>query len=231
MTKTLGILAGLGPLAGAHFYRRVIELTPAVNDHEHLSVVLIAENSIPSRLDHLIGQGPSPLPSLIEAAQRLITAGAEILAIPSTTTHAYYQEIATSVSVPVLNLIELVARDIARSSSRRVGIIATTPTCTLGLYDQALAQRGITAVYPDSHTQDEIMAVIRGVKAEGNRPQWGERLEEAMAKAWARETDGMLLACTETPVVFAGISHPRFPGPLFNATDILARAAIAACQG
>ncbi|WP_053959872.1 aspartate/glutamate racemase family protein [Sulfobacillus thermosulfidooxidans] len=230
MAKTLGILAGLGPLAGAHFYRRVIELTPALSDQEHLPVVLISDPEIPSRLDHLTGHGPTPLPRLIQTAERLVSAGAEVIVIPSTTTHAYYDEMAASIPVPILNLIELVAENIQASASRRIGIVATTPTCTLGLYDGAFAKRGITAVYPDPKTQHEIMAVIDGIKSGGSRLQWGERLEEAMLKPWAHDTDGILLACTETPVVYAGLTHPRFSGALFNATDILAEAAIAACQ-
>ena len=55
----MGILAGLGPLAGAHFYRRLVELTPAHLDSEHLSVVLVTDNTMPSRLDHLEGHGVS----------------------------------------------------------------------------------------------------------------------------------------------------------------------------
>lgn len=229
--KTLGILAGLGPLAGAHFYRRLIELTPAAGDHDHLSVVLSAENSIPSRLDHLRGLGPSPVPKLIEVAQRLVTAKAEVLAIVSTTTHAYFDQIAQSISIPVLNLLELAADEIQRLPYRRVGIIATTPTCQLGLYDGPLRQRGITAVYPDAETQEGIMELIDAVKAQGVRLEFAYRLEEAMLKPWARDADAMILACTETPLVFAGIPKPDIRVPVFNATDILARAAISACWG
>ncbi|MDA8194240.1 MAG: amino acid racemase [Thermaerobacter sp.] len=232
MSKTLGILAGLGPLAGAHFYRRVIELTPSRSDDGHLSVVLMADRTVPSRLEHLAGRGPSPVPALTAMARRLVAAGAEVLAIPSSTTHAYYADIAASVPVPVLNLIDLVAREIGRRGAERVGIVATTPTRAVGLYDRALASRGIAAVYPDDPTQREIMAIIDGVKVAGHRGEWGRRLTAAMRAKWAEGTDGLVLACTETPVVFPrGESpEPPWPSPIFDASDILARAAIVACQ-
>lgn len=38
----LGIIGGVGPLAAAHFYQRVIQLTPA-DDAAHLPVVLDSE--------------------------------------------------------------------------------------------------------------------------------------------------------------------------------------------
>ena len=232
MSNTLGILAGLGPLAGAHFYRRCIELTPARSDAEHLSVVLISERSIPSRLDHLAHHGPSPVEALVEVAQRLVRAGAEVLAIPSTTTHAYYSEIAASVTIPVLNLIDLVATEIRRQGSLRAGIVATSPTRDYGLYDQAFAEYGIHAVYPDPKTQREIMTIIDGVKSSGPNGSWGHRLVKAMEQRWAHDTDGLVLACTETPIVFPADTLHLQTGNrvIFNATDILARAAIAACQ-
>lgn len=232
MSKTLGILAGLGPLAGAHFYRRVIELTPAQDDAEHLSVVLISDRSIPSRLAHLSGTGLSPISALQGVAQRLVSAGAEVLAIPSTTTHAYYQDIATCVSVPVLNLIALVTDEIVRQGCHRVGIVATSPTREYGLYDKAFAAYGIEAVYPDAVTQREIMTIIHGVKASGNHRSWGLRLIKVMQDRWVEQADSLVLACTETPVVFAADSSvpPVLERPLLDATDLLARAAIAACH-
>ena len=232
MSKTLGILAGLGPLAGAHFYRRCIELTPACSDAEHLSVVLISERSIPSRLDHLANRGPSPAKALGAVAQRLVGAGAEVLAIPSTTTHAYYSEIVASVTIPVLNLVDLVALEIARHGSLRAGIVATSPTRDYGLYDQAFAEYGIQAVYPDPKTQQEITTIINGVKSSGSNDSWGRRLVQTMGEAWAQDADSLVLACTETPVVFPRDSLNLQTGDrqVFDATDILARAAIAACQ-
>ncbi len=232
MSKTLGILAGLGPLAGAHFYRRLIELTPADDDSEHLSVVLISESRIPSRLAHLEGRGPSPLGALTSTASRLVAAGAEVIVIPSTTTHAYYDNIAAHVSVPVLNLIELVADDIVRHSYRRVAIVATSPTRQYGLYDTAFRKRGVEAIYPDPTSQKEIMAIIQGVKSTGNQPAWGERLLDVMSENWATEADGIVLACTETPVAFqtvsASLAHEI---RVIDATDILAKRAIAVCTG
>ena len=39
----LGIVGGVGPYAAAHFYRRVLDLCPAVTDEKYTAVILIAE--------------------------------------------------------------------------------------------------------------------------------------------------------------------------------------------
>ena len=72
---TVGILGGLGPLAGAHFYKLLVEKTQAGNDSDHLPVVLISDPTIPSRVDNLFGDGPSPVPRLVALAQLLESLG------------------------------------------------------------------------------------------------------------------------------------------------------------
>ncbi|MEU7696686.1 IclR family transcriptional regulator C-terminal domain-containing protein [Streptomyces sp. NPDC039028] len=51
----LGILGGMGPLATADFYRRVVERTPAGSDQAHLPVVMWAELGVESlrRMDEV----------------------------------------------------------------------------------------------------------------------------------------------------------------------------------
>ncbi len=231
MGRTVGILAGLGPLAGAHFYRRLVELTPAHLDAEHLSVVLLTDNTIPSRLDHLEGRGMSPVPALVAAAQRIEQAGADLLVIPSTTTHAYLEEIMASIGIPVLNLLSLAADALDGNGCRRVGIVATTPTRDYHLYEGVLNDRGIQTVYPDQDTQDEIMNIIHGVKSTHRREPWETRLMTVLQSPWTRPVDAVLLACTETPVVFSyGTSAATtLHYPLYDATDILAQAVINQC--
>ncbi|MGW3832505.1 aspartate/glutamate racemase family protein, partial [Streptomyces microflavus] len=62
----LGILGGMGPLATADFYRRFVERTPADSDQTHLPVVMWADPAVPDRTAALLGEGPSPVPALVE---------------------------------------------------------------------------------------------------------------------------------------------------------------------
>lgn len=229
--KTIGIMSGLGPLAGAHFLRRIIELTPAQGDDEHLPVVLVSEPRIPSRLRHLEGLGESPVAALQQVANRLVLAGAEAIAIPSSTAHIYVEDIAASVPVPVVNMIGEVVNRIVEQGCRSIALLATTPTRTFGVYDPALTAAGVRTAYPDEESQREVMEIIGLVK--GHRVELaklGERLSSISDRTWARMADGLLLACTETPIIFPkelwSARHSTAGRPLFDATDILAEAVI-----
>lgn len=236
--KTAGILAGLGPLAGAHFYRRVIELTAANDDQMHIPIVLISEPLIPSRLSFLEGVGPSPMIKLLDVSKRLISAGAEFIVIPSSTAHIFYSDLVDQIPIPILSIVKEVTEEISKTTCKSIGILGTTPTKTYGIYDSGLAQSGIQVIYPDCGSQIDITAIIDSVKCgdtcvksnhSRSKKNVSEQLYEVACRSWCKNVDGLLLACTEIPVLFPiekWITRQGNMPKLFNSTDILARAVI-----
>lgn len=226
--RTLGVIGGLGPLAGAHFYQRLVEMTPASGDAGHPSVILISDPSIPSRLKHLTGEGPSPLPALVSVAQRLIQAGAEILAMPSTTTSYYQADIQAAISVPLISLLTAVRDTLKSDGIGTIGILATTPTRDHRIYESLFNQSDIAYVYPDADTQSQVMALIAAVKGthgdEGLSDAQVEELARCIESPWAASSDAVLLGCTELPVVWdRSATKPSVRHRVYSATDILAR--------
>lgn len=219
----VGIMGGFGPLAGAHFYRRLIELTPAGDDGEHVPVVLMTNPATPSRLAHLYGDGPSPVPALVHLAQELARSGATVLAIPSATVHAYYAEIQAAVGIPVLHLPQVAMAAVRARGVKRLALLATTPTLSLQLYRQPAEEAGISVLVPDGATQDEVMTVITRVKAGGFPTEPAERLGALTARPWAAKADAFLLGCTELPAVYPPALRPA---GTFDATDELVRAVL-----
>ncbi|RIV21981.1 aspartate/glutamate racemase family protein [Alicyclobacillaceae bacterium I2511] len=242
LVKTVGILGGLGPLAGAHFYRRLIELTPASGDDSHLPVILLSDPAIPSRILHLEGVGESPVPKLRELASKLEAMGAGLIAIPSTTTSIYLKEISYGLSIPILSLAEEVTQEIVRAGAEKIGILATTPTQVLGIYNAVFRQAGLHAIYPDEVSQREVMGVIMRVKDSSrfsihptsqskfeSFSQLGKEILTLAGRPWSRGIDVLLLACTEIPVIFPiedWYQSDKSTIPLFSSTDILAQAVI-----
>ncbi|MHB1615012.1 MAG: aspartate/glutamate racemase family protein [Actinomycetes bacterium] len=220
-TPLVGILAGLGPLAGAYFYRRLVELTSAEDDQEHLSVVLISDPTIPPRSEHLLHGGRSPAPELIQGAQRLVRAGATLIAIPSSTSHAYYSEIAGAVDVPVLNLLAEAVDAVRAVGWRRVAIVATTATVAAQLYAPYLPP-GIVGVTADPRTQEELQKVVDDVKRGGDLEAGRDQLAALLSRECWESCDGVLLACTELPLV----QPRRADRPFVSATDVLVRAVL-----
>ncbi|CCH20564.1 putative aspartate racemase FomE protein [Micromonospora lupini str. Lupac 08] len=222
--RRLGVVGGVGPLAVAHFYQRLIQLTPAVEDDEHLEVVLVAER-VPSRIAYLRGVGPSPVPALLRAAKHLEAAGVDALVIPSATTHAFRDDVARAVAVPVLDLLAEVGAVLAGRGFRRPVFLATAPTARLRLYEPHL-QAGTRPLYPSAPAQRRVDALIDGVKRGEPVEALRAGLTELIAAGpWPIGADCVVLACTELPVI-----APRGgagPLPLVDVTEVLAHAVLA----
>ena len=77
--KKLGIIGGMGPEATVYFMQRVIALTPAEIDQEHIDMLVSNHASIPDRTAFLRGMSDcSPLPVLTADARMLAESGCEI---------------------------------------------------------------------------------------------------------------------------------------------------------
>ena len=62
--KTIGVLGGMGPEATVLFFQKVVELTPAHSDQDHLPMVIVNHPQIPDRTKAILGSGESSLPAL-----------------------------------------------------------------------------------------------------------------------------------------------------------------------
>ncbi|MFF8618461.1 aspartate/glutamate racemase family protein [Streptomyces sp. NPDC015350] len=222
MTGAIGVVGGVGPLAAAHFYQRLLQLSGADRDEEYPTVILVAER-VPSRIAHLAGTGPSPLPVLVEVARRLVAAGAESIVIPSATTHAYREEIAAAGGVPVFNLLKETGRRLRERQYRSPLVLATESTIRLGLFEPYL-KNGIRARYPSASEQREvngfIEAVKRGADPEVCRRRFAQWINEIAPHSGA---DSVVLGCTELPLINPGGSLRL---PTVDTTDVLAEAVL-----
>lgn len=223
--RAIGVLGGMGPLATADFYAKLVRLTPAQDDRDHPRVIIDSNAAIPDRTEAVLGRGPDPTPALVETARTLERAGAELIAIPCNTAHAFLGAIREAVSVPVLDIMDEVARCAAalRPAPGAVGLLATDGTVRLRLYHTALAARGIDALEPTGEDQAALMEAIHHVKAGVLRPKVRAAVRGIGERLVARGAAALVLGCTELPLVLG----PRGASvPVLDGTEILARAAL-----
>ena len=220
MHRKVGIIGGMGPEATVDLMRRVLAKTPANDDQDHIHLIVESNPKIPSRIAHLIERtGADPTPELIRIAVNLQRAGADALAIPCNTAHAYADSIRRSVSIPLLDMVSLTVDQIAVSGrTTRVGLLASTAIHTTGLYAKALSAQGIATVLPSR--QEDVMALIKGVKRGDTGAQAQAALGE-VAREVAARADALLVACSELSVISAGITVP-----FVDSLDVLAQAIV-----
>jgi len=221
--QTVGILGGMGPSATVELLRRIIKVTPAECDQDHLRVVIDSNPKIPDRTSAILGQGESPVPLLITAAKNLERAGADFIAIPCNTAHYWLHELREIVSIPIIDMIgQTAARVVVHVTSlHTIGVLATAGTLSTGLYQGAFARKGLQVLVPAAEEEETVMRAIHAIKA-GDHTVRGEVIEVA-EHLIASGAEGIIPGCTELSLV---ISPDSLSVPVFDPLTILAERAV-----
>lgn len=217
---TIGILGGMGPMATLELFKRIVALTPASKDQEHLRIVIDNNPGIPDRTAAILGKGESPLPAMIEGARTLERAGANVLVIPCNTAHHWLFPLREGVSIPIIDMVGEAAATVAaaRPPLATIGLLATAGSVKAGLYHRALGERGLASLLPTAEEQNRLMETIHQIKAGNYRVK--EQVLNVAQSLLKRGAQGMILGCTELSLV---VEEGDLPCPLFDPLAVLAR--------
>jgi aspartate racemase len=219
----LGVIGGMGPLATADFFSKLVASTRVHTDDEHVPVLIHSVPQIPSRPAAILRGGASPLPALLAARNRLLAAGATALAMPCNTAHHWYDEIVADCPVPFLHIVDAVV-DQLPTATPMVGMLATRATLQARIYEQRLA-RAFAVIAPDDVEYDnELQPAIDAVKR-GDLTAAGHAIAPLVARLRARGAAVVILACTELPPALDAIASPA-RAHCIDATDALAQACV-----
>jgi aspartate racemase len=228
--KIVGIIGGMGPEATVDLQQRVIRATPAVDDSDHIRMIVDNNPQIPSRIKALIeGTGESPVPCLQEMARKLAAYGADFLAIPCNTAHTYFEEIQSAVQIPVLNMIGLTVKKVLAENPglQRVGVLASRAVITNDLYSEPFRQSGIQTLYPAEETQRQLMEAIKTVKTGHYGSKEQGALRQAAAELIAAGAEVLIIACTELSLLTQALSPVV---PLADTAQVLAEGIVRLAQ-
>lgn len=226
--KTIGIIGGMGPLATADLFEKIILHTKASCDQDHLRVLIDSNTSIPDRTAAILSGGADPAPELTASAKGLEQQGAELLMMPCNTAHHFYDAVQAAVSVPVLHMIRLTVRSLQEQGIQTAGLLATDGTIQTGIYQRCLEGTGVQLLTPEPEGQRAIMEMIyHGVKA-GRRDYDASAAGKAMELLLRRGAETLILGCTELPLA---VKLYRFDLPVTDPTLELALGAIRAAGG
>ncbi len=225
MRLTVGVVGGMGPRATADFFAKLIELTPAARDQDHLRVLIDSNPQIPDRSAFILGEGEDPTPWLVETARRLEAAGADFLVIPCNTAHYFLEAIRRSVRIPVLDITEAVAEEATRTvpGLEAVGLLATTATARAQLYHRAFGRRGVRVIAPGGEDQKAVDRAIYSVKAGDLGPEVRKAVARVGVRLVEQGAEAIVLGCTEIPLV---VDPQTWPVPVLDSTHILAQVTV-----
>lgn len=206
--KSVGIIGGMGPGATLDLFQKVVDLTPAKQDQDHLHLMIDNFPQIPDRTAFLMGEGKDPLPYLLEAAERLEQSGVDALCMPCNTAHYFVEDIRSQTDIPFISIIESTIDKIRNShpEASKIGLMATRGTTDAGIYHKALESAGLE-VLPLSETfMSEVMEVIYTVKA-GSLKETVAQFNCCVQQLIDAGADVLIAGCTEIPLLLPHLNQ------------------------
>lgn len=208
-SRLVGVLGGMGPAATVDFYDKLVRLTPATVDQDHVRVVIWADPTVPSRQDAFLREGPDPSPALREGIGHLVGCGAEIVVSPCNTVHAILPGIMAEYPVEFISIVDATL-DAAEAAigGGVAGLLATDAALAAHVYQDALRARGYATKIPSSPSQASLMKLVDDVK--GGRFDAGlhARFRALLEDLAAQGVSTVIAACTELSTLIHGSASP-----------------------
>jgi aspartate racemase len=215
-------MGGMGPAATVDFMSKVIALTPAAKDQDHIRMLVDNNPGVPDRQVALTGDGEDPGPVLVAMAKGLEKGGADFLVMPCNTAHAWADAIRDAVTIPLVSIIdETVA---ACADYETVGLLSTAGCLRSNVYQAGFEAAGKQLVLPSDDEVAEIMELVFRVKAGDLDDEVCERMASIANSLADRGANVVVAACTEIPLV---LRESLVRVPVVNSTDVLAATTVA----
>jgi aspartate racemase len=235
--EVIGVVGGMGPLAGVRLVELITRLTPARRDQSHRDVVLVSmPGRISDRTEFLLGRSKdNPAIAVVDCVRTLVRAGATCVGVACNSVHAppIWDDITAALArdgcdAALLHLIEETGREIAArlSPGSKVGVLGTNGTVRSDLYGRVLRAEGFEVLYLAECRQRELHAAIYnpddGIKSAA---QVSDRVRNLVAQAArsliAEGAQCVVLGCTELPLA---LPVEKLSGvPVVDPSVILAR--------
>lgn len=217
----IGIVSGIGPLAGADVLTKVFKNAAkffnAVEDYEYPDVVLInhgikgVDNS--AKLSDVFEE------ELITMVSQLESQGANIIGIACNTAHLYLDKIPVKPNAKLLNLIDLVAK--CASGTNNNLLLTSRTTKEEELYSKYLSKYSCSYSETNFVQQQLVDQAISAIMAH-DLEQAGKLVANIFGSIKPSEISTIIAGCTELPIAIDNcLSKNKFE--VIDSNDVLAR--------
>lgn len=224
----IGIIGNVGPEADEilqRYLRLEMQNKGALNDQDYLPMLVVKNPNISDRTAAIFHNSPSPSIGILETCRILENNDVYYAALPSNTSHYFFEEFQSQTDVYIVNLIDITSEYISKSGANKAGILCTTPTKQTGIYTKSFEKYSIKPIYPSDKVQKKyVQNAIYGTPYGKNH---NERLSDGLKSGNKSETvtkisfaieelietyscEHILLGCTEIPTIIEQIKE-KFP--------------------
>jgi aspartate racemase len=226
----IGIVAGSSEGAALCYRTICLEAPALLGEYRHPRVTLDGSTSLGEYMDCIYRDDWRGVGALmLDSVRRLHAAGAQVAICPDNTFHQAFPYVRDASPIPWLHIAEVVAEEAHSQTLHHLGVLGTRYLMEGPVYREALGTRDIQMTVPDAAERKTINRIIfeelvNGKVLESSRIQ----CLEAVARLRDRGCDGVVLGCTELPLI---IMPDESSLPTLDSTRLLARAALRRALG
>ncbi len=162
---------------------------------------------------------------MVDYAQRLEKAGAEIILICTNTIHKVAGAVEININIPLLHIADATAEKVKEKGFKKVGLLGTKFTMEEDFYKGRLTiKHGINVMIPNLKERQIVHDVIfdelcLGEIKESSKVKYVNIIKNLVDNG----AEGIILGCTELPLL---IKQEDVEIPLFDTTEIHAQCAV-----
>lgn len=221
--KKIGLIGGMS-WESSHVYYKILneEIRERLGGHHSCACVMesvdfaeiasLQHNDEWDKLDTL----------MVEAAQNLERAKAEVIVLCTNTMHLCSEEINKNINIPFIHIVDAIGNKIKADGVDKVLLLGTKFTMESDFYkDMLLNDFGIKTVIPNEEDRNEVHHIIYDELVQGQiKDESREVYKGIIEKSGA---NGVILGCTEIPLL---IKEGDVSIPIYDTTRIHAESAV-----
>ncbi|MGF1749290.1 aspartate/glutamate racemase family protein [Vibrio cionasavignyae] len=223
--KTIGLLGGMSWESTTNYYKAINEGVKAELGGFHSAKIAMFSVDFAeiAALQHS-GDWQQAATILSQAANAVESAGADCLLICTNTMHKVADDIASSVSIPLIHIADATAAELNKDDRRVVGLLGTAFTMEQSFYKERLEANGIKVIVPNGVQRKLVHDIIYRELVQGDI-QVSSRQDYLEVIADLREmgAEAIILGCTEIAML---INENVTTIPLYDTTKIHSQAAV-----
>ena len=161
---------------------------------------------------------------MVDAARRLVAAGAEGVILTSNTGHKHYDGVAAAIDVPLLHIGDATGERIAADGRKSVALLGTRVTMTEPHVRERLEQRGIRLAAIEESWITEVDRIIYEELAAGRVVRDSQRkLKTLVTELGKKRVEAVVLGCTELVLAIDPRANVL---PVYDTTELHALRAV-----
>jgi aspartate racemase len=223
--KKLGMIGGTSWSSTALYYEHINRgIAQRLGGLNSALLVIESLNLAPVAEMELSGDWDGVADVHVEAAKRLVKAGAEGVIITSNTGHKVYDAVKSSMPVPMLHIADATAEKLVSDRRNRVALLGTRFTMTEPHIRSRLEARGINLVPIEPEWVREVDRIIFEELAAGRVVRDSQRkLKTLITELGKHKAQAIVLGCTELAMAVDVRANVL---PVYDTTAIHARACV-----